>query len=263
MSAPAPLAIDLSGRRAVVTGAAGGIGRAVSVELARAGASLLAVDMDAEGAAETAAMAREMGGEARSQQADVSRADDVAAYVRAAIDSWGAIDIFMNNAGVQGPVRSLVDCPDDAFDAVMSVNVRGVFLGLKHVLPGMIERKSGAIVNTASLGSFIGTRQLAPYVASKHAVMGLTRTAALEVARSGVRVNAVCPGPVDTPLLRKIEAGQAGGNAADLRRKRTASIPQARYAEPVEVARVMVFLASDLASHMVGQAVHVNGGSYS
>jgi NAD(P)-dependent dehydrogenase (short-subunit alcohol dehydrogenase family) len=144
----------------------------------------------------------------------------------------------------------------------MSVNVRGVFLGLKHVLPVMLAAGKGAVVNTASLGAFIGVRNLGPYAASKHAVMGLTRTAALEVARSGVRVNAVCPGPVDTPLLRAIEEGEAGGDAEALRRKRAASIPQGRYATPDDVAALMVFLASDLAAHIVGQGVHVNGGSY-
>jgi NAD(P)-dependent dehydrogenase (short-subunit alcohol dehydrogenase family) len=126
----------------------------------------------------------------------------------------------------------------------------------------MLAAGRGAVVNTASLGSFIGVRHLGAYAASKHAVMGLTRTAALEVARSGIRVNAVCPGPVDTPLLRAIEEGEAGDDADSLRRRRAASIPQGRYATPEDVANLMVFLASDLASHMVGQGVHVNGGSY-
>jgi NAD(P)-dependent dehydrogenase (short-subunit alcohol dehydrogenase family) len=145
----------------------------------------------------------------------------------------------------------------------MAINVRGVFLGLKHVLPVMVGRGRGAVVNTASLASALATRNLGPYVASKHAVLGLTRTAAVEVARSGVRVNAVCPGPVDTPLLRAIEADQAGGDADGLRKRRTAAIPQGRYATPEEVADVMLFLASDLAAHVVGQGVHVNGGMFS
>jgi NAD(P)-dependent dehydrogenase (short-subunit alcohol dehydrogenase family) len=257
------MTIDFSGQTAVVTGAAGGIGRAVSVGLAEAGASVLAVDLDEARGRETVALIGAKGGTARFTRADVSRADDVAGYVQAALDLGGRIDVFMNNAGWQGPVGPLVECADEAFDAVMAVNVRGVFLGLKHVLPVMIAQKRGAVVNTAFLGSFVGTRGLAPYIASKHAVMGLTRTAALEVVRDGVRVNAVCPGPVDTPLLREIEAGQAGGDAERLRQRRTAAIPQGRYADPREVANVMLFLASDLAAHMVGQGVHVNGGSYS
>ena len=254
--------IDLSGRVAIVTGAGGGIGRAVSLMLAEAGARVLAVDLDDTTAGETADAIVAQGGEARSARADVSRAGDVAGYVSAARDGWGRIDILMNNAGWQGPVGPLVDCDDAGFDAVMAVNVRGVFLGLKHVLPVMIAQGSGAVVNTASLGSYIGTRGLAPYIASKHAVMGLTKTAALEVARKGVRVNAVCPGPVDTPLLAEIEAGQAPEEAERLRQRRAAAIPQGRYAQPAEVAALMVFLASDLALHIVGQGVHVNGGVY-
>lgn len=256
------MTLDLDGRVSIVTGAAGGIGRAVCVALTQAGANVMAVDRDETGGRETVAILEAAGGSAGFVQADVSRADDVAAYVAATVARFGRIDVFMNNAGWQGPVGPLVECPDDAFDAVMAVNVRGVFLGLKHVLPVMIGQKSGAVVNTASVGAFIGSRNLAPYIASKHAVMGLTRTAALEVVRDGVRVNAVCPGPVDTPLMRQIEEGQGGGDGAAIRKRRIAAIPQGRFAEPEEVAGVMLFLASDLASHMVGQAVHVNGGTY-
>lgn len=254
--------VDLAGQVAVVTGAGGGIGRAVSLLLARAGARVLGVDRDAERGRETAELVRAEGADARFAQADVARADDVKAYVSAALDAWGRLDVFMNNAGAQGPVSPISECPDEDFDAVMAVNVRGVFLGLKHVLPVMVAQARGAVVNTASLGAFVGVRNLGPYVASKHAVMGLTRTAALEVARRGVRVNAVCPGPVDTDLLRSIEAGQAGEDADALRQRRAASVPQGRTARPEEVASVMMFLASDLAAHVVGQGVHVNGGSY-
>jgi NAD(P)-dependent dehydrogenase (short-subunit alcohol dehydrogenase family) len=254
--------IDLTGKVAIVTGAGGAIGRAVSLLLAQAGAKVLAADLDKGKAGEVADLIDSSGARALWIETDVSRGSDVAAYVKLALDAWGRIDILMNNAGWQGPVAPLVECPDEAFDAVMAVNARGVFLGLKHTLPVMFAQGAGAIVNTASLGSYIGTRNLAPYVASKHAVMGLTKTAALEAARRGVRVNAVCPGPVETPLLDEIESEQAGGNLEGLRRRRTASIPQGRYARPEEVANLMVFLASDLASHIVGQGVHVNGGSY-
>jgi NAD(P)-dependent dehydrogenase (short-subunit alcohol dehydrogenase family) len=140
--------------------------------------------------------------------------------------------------------------------------VRGVFLGLKHVLPVMIAQRSGAVVNTASLAGYIGTRNLAPYAASKHAVLGLTKSTALEVARKGVRVNAVCPGPVDTPMLRDIEAGQAPEGAEKLREQRAASIPDGRYALPQEVAQLMVYLASDMSSHVNGQGIQINGGSH-
>jgi NAD(P)-dependent dehydrogenase (short-subunit alcohol dehydrogenase family) len=144
----------------------------------------------------------------------------------------------------------------------MAINVRGVFLGLKHVLPVMVGQRSGAVVNTGSLASFIGTRHLGPYTASKHAVLGLTKSAALEVARKGVRVNAVCPGPVDTPMLAAIEAAQAPNGTQSLRQQRAASIPDGRYATPREVANLMVYLVSDDASHITGQAIQINGGSH-
>jgi NAD(P)-dependent dehydrogenase (short-subunit alcohol dehydrogenase family) len=254
--------IDLTSQAAIVTGAGGGIGRAVCLLLAEAGASVLAVDLDETSGEETADLVSAAGGAAKFIRADVSCAENVAGYIAAAQGAFGRIDILMNNAGMQGPVKPLADCPDDAFDAVMAVNVRSVFLGMKHVLPIMVAQGRGAIVNTASLGAFIGVRNLGPYAASKHAVMGLTRSTALEVARKGIRINAVCPGPVDTPLLRDIERGEAGDDAAALRQRRTASIPQGRYATPDDVASLMVFLASDLAGHIVGQGIHVNGGSY-
>ena len=254
--------IDFSGRSAIVTGAGGGIGRAVSLALAEAGANVLVVDLSRETGEQTAALVRERGGTAQCVVADVSRAEDVAAYVAAACTAWGRIDVFMNNAAWQGVIAPVVDYPDDLFDRIMAINVRGVFLGLKHVLPVMLAQRSGAVVNTASLGAYIGTRNLSPYVASKHAVLGLTRSTALEVARKGVRINAVCPGPVDTPMLRDIEAGQSPDAADQLRAQRAASIPDGRYAQPAEVANLMLYLASDMASHITGQGMQINGGSH-
>ena len=255
--------IDFSGQVAVVTGAGGGIGLAVSLLLAELGAKVLAVDRSQEMADSALAQLRAAGAVAEAAVADVRQAQDVQAYVAQALGSWGRIDILMNNAGWQGQVRPLIDYPEEVFDEVMAVNVKGVFLGLKHVLPVMVAQGKGAVVNTASLAAHIGTRHLAPYTASKHAVLGLTKTSALEVARKGVRVNAVCPGPVDTPMLQAIEAGQArDGDADRLRQQRAASIPDGRYALPEEVANLMVYLASDLASHITGQGIQINGGSH-
>jgi len=254
--------IDFTGRTAIVTGGGGGIGRAVSLALARAGAQLLVVDLNREAAQTTAELVQAVGGQAQVAVADVSRSGDVAAYVAQAVSAWDRIDIFINNAAWQGPVLPLVDYPEDDFDRVMAINVRGVFLGMRHVLPVMLQRRSGAVVNTGSLGSYIGTRSLAPYTASKHAVLGLTRATALEVARKGIRINAVCPGPVDTELLRAIEAEQAPGGTEQLRQQRTASIPDGRYAQPEEVANLMVYLVSDQASHITGQGIQINGGSH-
>lgn len=256
------MTMDFGGQVAIVTGAAGGIGRAVTLALAKAGARVAVVDLSAPEGEETARLAREAGGEAIFVRADVSQAQDVAGYVAATLQAWGRIDVFMNNAGWQGPVAPLVDFDDDLFDRVMAINVRGTYLGLKHVLPVMVGQGRGAVVNVGSLGSYVGTRNLTPYTASKHAVLGLTRSVALEVARKGVRVNAVCPGPVDTPMIRAIEAEQAPGRAEEVRRQRAASIPDGRYAQPEEVANLMLYLASDMASHITGQGMQINGGSH-
>jgi NAD(P)-dependent dehydrogenase (short-subunit alcohol dehydrogenase family) len=254
--------IDFSGQTALVTGAAGGIGRAVAVALSRVGAKVVVIDIAKEAGLETSSLIKNIGGEALFVQADVSDTEQVQNYVNTAVEIWGRIDIFMNNAAWQGEIHSLVDYPLEVFEKVMNINVRGVFLGLKYVLPTMIQQGKGAVVNTASLGSFLATRKLGPYTASKHAVMGLTKTAALEVARKGIRVNAVCPGPVDTEMLRDIEASQASGSADQLRAQRTASIPDGRYADPAEVANLMLYLASDFSSHITGQGIQINGGSH-
>jgi len=254
--------IDFTGQVAIVTGAGGGIGRAVSLTLADRGAKVLAVDLSETSGRETAELIAARGGSSLFARADVSEEADVEAYVDAARAAWGRIDVFMNNAAWQGVIAPIVDYPVELFDKVMNINVRGVFLGMKHVLPAMIAQRKGAVVNTASLGAYVGTRNLGPYTASKHAVLGLTKSAALEVARKGIRVNAVCPGPVDTPMLREIELGQSPDDAENLRQKRAASIPDGRYAEPREVANLMVYLASDLASHITGQGIQINGGSH-
>ena len=255
--------VDFSDQVAIVTGAGGGIGRAVCLALADVGARVLAVDLSQDQGQATAEQVRERGVECHFHAADVTDEAQVAGYVERAQQLFGPrVDIFMNNAGWQGPVLPLVDYPLEQFERVMAINVGGVFLGLKHVLAVMKKQSSGAVVNTASLGSYIGTRNLGPYTASKHAVLGLTKTAALEVARRGIRVNAVCPGPVDTPMLRDIESAQAPGGSESLREKRAASIPDGRYADPAEVANLMVYLCSPWANHITGQGMQINGGSH-
>jgi NAD(P)-dependent dehydrogenase (short-subunit alcohol dehydrogenase family) len=254
--------IDLTGQVAIVTGAGGGIGRAVSLALSDVGAKVILVDLAVEAGRATETLITQRGGDALFVSADVSQQQDVEAYVKVALDTWGRIDVFMNNAAWQGEIHSIVNYPVDMFDKVMSINVRGVFLGMKYVLPTMIAQGKGVVVNTASLAAFIGSRNLAPYTASKHAVLGLTKTAALEVARKGIRVNAVCPGPVDTEMIREIERGQSKGSDVNIREQRLASIPDGRYADVSEVANLMVYLASDYASHITGQGVQINGGSH-
>ena len=254
------IGIDFAGKVAVVTGAGGGIGRAVSLALARAGAKLSVIDLKPEPGEETVRLIRQQGGEARFICADVSSSDGVENYVRETVAAYGRIDVLMNNAGWEGVIKPITEYPDDVFDKVFAINTRGVFLGLKHVLRIMIAQKSGAIVNTSSGAGLTGTPNMVAYCASKHAVLGLTKTAALEVASHGIRVNAVCPGPVATPMMVSIEEGLSPGAPHLWRKQRFERIPDGRYAEPEEVANLMLYLASDMASHITGQSVVIDGG---
>lgn len=257
--------IDFTGKCAIVTGAGSGIGRAATLALAALGARVIATDLAEDGGRETEEMAHAAGGEIVFLRADVTVEAEVEACVAECRSRFGSVDVLMNNAGWQGRIAPVAEYEVETFDKVLAINVRGVFLGMKHVLPLMIAQGCGAVVNTASSGAHIGVKNLAPYVASKHAVLGLTKSAALEVARKGVRVNAVCPGPVATAMIDAIEAGEAreaGGDAAELRRRRASSIPDGRYATVEEVADLMIYLASDHARHITGQGVHINGGSH-
>jgi len=250
--------MDFTGQAAIVTGGGNGIGRAVCLAFAARGARVLVVDRDEEAAA---AVAAEIGADrALACAADVTRAADVAGYVARALDAFGRIDCFHNNAGIEGRLVPLVDYDDAVFDAVMAVNVRGVFLGLKHVLPVMIRRGGGAVVNTASTAGLLGTANMAPYVASKHAVLGLTKSAAGEVGPLGIRVNAVCPGPIDTRMIRDIERQISPNRPESVEAAYTAGIPLRRYGTVEEVANVVLFLCSALAGNVTGAQYVVDGG---
>src|SRR5439155_21125583 len=192
--------MSLQGRTAVVTGAGGGIGRAIAVELGRAGASLVLVGRREETLAQTAEAA--IGAPNLILAADISQSDDVRRFVGAATSTFGTIDVLINNAGVEGPVAQLAEYPEDEFDRVIATNLRGTFLAMRHVLPIMLAQRSGSIVNLGSVASERGLQGTSGYIASKHGVLGLTRAAASEVASSGVRVNAICAGMVDTRMLR-------------------------------------------------------------
>jgi 3alpha(or 20beta)-hydroxysteroid dehydrogenase len=250
----------LEGKAAVVTGAGRGIGRATSLALAEAGARVLLVDRDLPALDECAAAIATAGGEARTCVADVSSSEDVQGYVREAVGAFGSLDVLFNNAGIEGAVAPLAEYPEDAFDTVIAVNLRGVFLGLRHVLPVMLAQGSGAIVNTGSIASARGLPGSVAYNAAKHAVLGMTRTAAVEVGGRGVRVNAVLPGIVDTRLLRSLLVEMAGDDGEETMRSVASIAPMARPAQPEEVAQVVVFLASDAASFVNGVGWPVDGG---
>jgi NAD(P)-dependent dehydrogenase (short-subunit alcohol dehydrogenase family) len=251
---------DFAGKVALVTGAGNGIGRATAVAFARSGARVVVVDRDQEGGEASAGIIRQQGGEARFVAADVTQAADVAGYVKAALDAWGRIDCFHNNAGIEGAWKHTAEYDEAVFDQVIAVNVKGVFLGLRHVLPVMLAQQSGAVVNTASVAGLVATPGMPAYVASKHAVIGLTKTAAGEVAKSGVRVNAVCPGPVDTRMIHSLEAMINPGDPAMVGRRYQSAIPLGRYVTVDEIAATVLFLCSDLAAAITGAQYVADGG---
>ncbi len=252
--------MDFTGKIALVTGAGNGIGRASSVGFAKRGAKLVLVDRDADAGEATAGIIRQQGGEAIFVAADVTKSADVQGYVKAALDKYGAIDCFHNNAGIEGKVAPTAEYDEAMFDAVMGVNVKGVFLGLRHVLPVMLAQKRGAVVNTASVAGLVGSPGMPAYVASKHAVLGLTKVAGGEVARAGVRVNAVCPGPIDTRMIHSLEQMMSPADPTVAGQRYQNSIPIGRYGTAEEVANVVLFLCSDLAGNVTGAHYVVDGG---
>ncbi len=252
--------VDFKGKVALITGAGNGIGRACAIGFARSGAKVVVVDHDKAAGEATAGILRQQGGEALFVAADVTKSAEVQNYVKAALDAYGAIDCFHNNAGIEGAVAPTAEYDEDMFDRVMSVNVKGVFLGLRHVLPVMIKQGRGAVVNTASIAGLVASPGMPAYVASKHAVIGLTKTAAGEVGRSGVRVNAVCPGPIDTRMIHALEAILNPADPASVGARYQQNIPLGRYGSAEEVANIVLFLCSDLASNMTGGHYVVDGG---
>jgi NAD(P)-dependent dehydrogenase (short-subunit alcohol dehydrogenase family) len=254
-----PDRIRLDGKIAVVTGAAGVIGAATIRLLAERGARIVAVDRS-EQDLKTATRGLPASAQALAVATDVTREDEVAEYVRAAVDRFGAIDVFHNNAGIEGDIAPITRYRLESFRRVLDVNVVGVFLGLKHVLPVMLERNRGSIINTASIAGLIGSTDIAVYSASKHAVIGLTKSAALECAATGVRVNCVCPGMIDSRMLSAIVEGRNPGNTPVPNDRVVERVPARRLGQPSEVASIVAFLASDEASYVSGSAYTVDGG---
>src|ERR1700687_1343517 len=232
--------LDFTGKVALITGAANGIGRATALAFARSGAKIVVVDRDAAGGEATAGVIRQQGGEACFVAADVTKSADVAAYVQAALDAYGRIDCFFNNAGIEGTLKHTADYDEAMFDQGIAVNVKGVFLGLRHVVPVMLRQKAGAVVNAASVAGLVAPPGMPAYVASKHAVIGLTKTAAGEVARDGVRVNAVCPGPVDTRMIHSLEQQLNPSDPELVSRRYQSAIPLGRYVVPDEIANTVL-----------------------
>ena len=248
----------LAGKVAVITGGAGGIGKAAGKLFVDEGADVLLVDLDEQAlrdAVETLGSNR-----ASYCVADVTSKADNEAMIAVAEERYGGVDILLANAGIEGDVRPLVDYDEERFDQLMAVNVKGVFLGLKVAVPALIKRGGGSIVITSSVAGVGGTPGIGPYCASKHAVIGLMRSAAKEYAGNNIRVNTVNPSPVETRMMRSLEAGISPDNAEAIKARMESSIPLGRYGEPEEIARVMLFLASDESSWVTGSVQMADGG---
>ncbi|MSQ28730.1 MAG: glucose 1-dehydrogenase [Dehalococcoidia bacterium] len=247
---------QLNNKIALITGAGSGIGRATALAFAREGARLFLTDISPAGGEETVAMVRAAGGEARFMKVDVTQAPEVAAMVQGAVVAYGRLDVAFNNAGISGTMFvPVADYGEDAWDRVIDINLKGVFLCLKYEMPAMLKNGGGAIVNTASVAGLVGSRVGVAYIASKHGVVGLTKATALEYVTQGIRVNAVCPSWITTPLTDPFMAQDPGLEGRMVTRQ-----PGGRLCTVEEVAEAVVWLASDAASFITGHAMAVDGG---
>lgn len=254
----------LSGERAIITGGGRGIGRAIALRFAREGALVL---IAARTSAELNAVAEEIrsaGGRAAKVSADVSRQDGCERVYRAAVEEFGGVDILVNNAGILGPVNALHEIAPEEWDAVLAVNLRSAFLLSRLVLPGMLDRQRGAILNISSVGAKGAFGFMAPYAASRAGMLALTRTLAAETGRRGVRVNAICPGPVpETAMSKELGEGlgkRFGKKPEEVLEGAVRGVLQGRAQTADEIAAAAAFLCSEQASAITGQAIHVDGG---
>ena len=245
----------VDGKIALVTGAGSGIGRATALVFAREGAKVLVADVVVDGGEETVRLLKAAGGEAIFVKADMAKAAEVEAMVQKAVATYGRLDCAHNNAGIEGATGKTADYREEDWDRVIRINLTGVWFCMKYEISQMLKQGGGAIVNTASDAGLLGVPQMPAYVASKHGVVGLTKTAALEYAKSGIRVNAVCPGVIKTPMVERITAQRAG------RAERMAAVePVGRMGKPEEIAEAVVWLCSEAASFVTGLPMPVDGG---
>lgn len=244
----------LDGKVAVITGAASGMGRATALRFAREGAKVLLADVDTDGGASALDAITGAGGDAAFLRVDVSRSADVQEMIRVAVQELGGLDVLFNNAGIEGQSSWLADCTEENWDRVLAINLKGVFLGMKYALPHMAAQGHGSIINTASVAGLVGWRAGGAYSASKAGVANLTRTAALEYARYNVRVNAICPGVIHTPMLERINPNP------EMMQRLITMQPMPRLGTPDDIANMALFLASDESTFVTGAMLPVDGG---
>ena len=246
----------LDNKVAIITGGAAGIGKETAKVFLQEGAKVLLVDIDKKALEETVEAFNSPN--VAHCTADVSKADAVKEYVRAALDKFGKIDVFFNNAGIEGTSSPITDYPDDTFNKVIDVNLKGVWYGCKYVIPKM--EQGGSVIITSSVAGLKGFEGLGAYVASKHGVVGIMRTAALEFSKRNIRVNTVHPGPVETDMMRRIEADISPRDSQQAKKGFEASVPFGRYAKTGEIANLVLFLASDESKYITGGTYVVDGG---
>ncbi|EPX56992.1 3-oxoacyl-[acyl-carrier protein] reductase [Cystobacter fuscus DSM 2262] len=245
----------LAGKAALVTGSGSGIGRATALLFAREGARVIVSDVNVSGAEETVAAIQKKGGEARFIRCDVSKSTEVEALIRGAVEAFGRLDCAVNNAGISGVIGPTGDYPEEAWDRVIATNLTGVWLCMKQEIQQMLKQGGGCIANTASVAGLVGFPMAPAYTAAKHGVVGLTKTAALEYAKANIRINAVCPGLVRTPMITDTTSKNP-----QIEQALIADEPVGRMADPEEIAEALVWLCSGPASFITGAALPVDGG---
>jgi NAD(P)-dependent dehydrogenase (short-subunit alcohol dehydrogenase family) len=244
-----------AGKVAFVTGAASGIGRAAALAFAREGAAVVVADVSEQGGHETTRLIEELGGRALAVRCDVTRGEDVKAALDNGVDAFGRLDVAFNNAGIEQPVGATADLAEAEWDRIVDVNLRGVFLCMKHEIPLMLQHGGGAIVNTSSGAGVTAVKGQAAYTAAKHGVVGLTKVAALDYAQSNIRVNAVCPGIIDTAMMQRF-----AGDSPEGRERVIGQEPVGRMGTPEEIAAAVLWLCSDAAAFVIGHAMVIDGG---